>query len=40
MSIGIQIVGKTYEDISVFQVSFNIEEIEPWFNGQKYRPNL
>ena len=37
---GVQIVGKPYEDISVFQAGFNIEEIEPWFNSQKYRPNL
>ena len=37
---GVQIVGKPYEDISVFQAGFNIEKIEPWFNSQKYRPNL
>ena len=40
MSIGIQIVGKPCEDMSVFQAGFNIEKIEPWFNSQKYRPNL
>jgi len=39
-SNGIQIVGKPYEDISVFLAGFNIEKIEPWFNSQKYRSNL
>ena len=37
---GIQIVGKPYEDISVFQTGFNIEQMEPWFLSQKYQPNL
>jgi len=40
MSIGIQIVGKAYEDMSVFQASFNIEQVEPWFLDPKYKPNL
>jgi len=40
MSIGIQIVGKPYEDMSVFQASFNKEQVEPWFLDPKYKPNL
>jgi len=40
MSIGIQIVRKPYEDMSIFQTGFNIEQVEPWFLSQKYQPNL
>jgi amidase len=37
---GVQIVGKPFEDISVFQAGYNIEQLEPWFKSNKFKPNL
>ena len=37
---GIQIVGKPYEDIGVFQAGYHLEQIEPWFHTNKYKPNI
>ena len=37
---GIQIVGKPYEDIGVFQAGYHLEQIEPWFKTNKYKPNI
>ena len=37
---GIQIVGKPYEDIGVFQAGYHLEQIEPWFQTNQYKPNI
>ena len=37
---GKQIVGKPYEDIAVFQAGYNLEQLEPWYQSDKYKPNL
>ena len=37
---GIQIVGKPYEDIPVFQAGYNLEQIEPWYKTEKFKPNI
>jgi len=37
---GIQIVGKPYDDIPVFQVGYQLEQLEPWFKTNKFKPNL
>ena len=37
---GIQIIGKPYEDIEVFQAGYNFEKIEPWYNNSKLSPNI
>ena len=37
---GIQIVGKHYEDIAVFQAGYNVEQLDPWYQSNKYKPNL
>ena len=37
---GIQIVGKPYEDIAVFQAGYNLEQLDPWYQSNKYKPNL
>ena len=37
---GVQIVGKPFEDIGVFQAGYNIEQLEPWFQSNKFKPNL
>ena len=37
---GVQIVGKPYDDIPVFQAGYQIEQIEPWFQNNKLKPNL
>ena len=37
---GVQIVGKPFEDIAVFQAGYNIEQLEPWFKTNKFKPNL
>ena len=37
---GVQIVGKPYDDIPVFQVGYHLEQLEPWFKTNKYKPNL
>ena len=37
---GVQIVGKPFEDIGVFQAGYNIEQLEPWFKSNKFKPNL
>ena len=38
--LGVQIVGKPFEDIGVFQAGYNIELLEPWFKSNKFKPNL
>ena len=37
---GIQIIGKPYEDIEVFQAGYNFEKVEPWYNNSKLSPNI
>ena len=37
---GVQIVGKHYDDIPVFQAGYQLEQIEPWFQNNKLKPNL
>ena len=37
---GVQIVGKPFEDIGVFQAGYNLEQLEPWFQSNKFKPNL
>ena len=37
---GVQIVGKPYDDIPVFQAGYQLEQIEPWFQNNKLKPNL
>ncbi len=37
---GVQIVGKPYDDIPVFQVGYQLEQLEPWFQNKKLKPNL
>ena len=37
---GIQIVGKTFDDVSVFQAANNFERIDPWYENNKKRPHL
>ena len=37
---GMQIVEKPYEDIAVFQASYNLEQLKPWYESAKYKPNL
>ena len=37
---GIQIVGKTFDDVSVFQAANNFERIDPWYENNKKRPQL
>ena len=37
---GVQIVGKPYEDIPVFQAGYHLEQLEPWYINDKFKPNL
>ena len=37
---GVQIVGKPYEDIEVFQAGYHLEQLEPWYKNNKFKPNL
>ena len=37
---GIQIVGKPYEDIDVFQAGYHFEQIEPWYQSLKLSPSF
>ena len=37
---GIQIVGKPYEDIDVFQAGYHFENIEPWYQDSKFLPKI
>ena len=37
---GEQIVRKSYDDIPVFQAGYQLEQIEPWFQNNKLKPNL
>ena len=37
---GVQIVGKPYEDIAVFQAGYHLEQLEPWYQSDKFKPNL
>ena len=37
---GEQIVRKSYDDIPVFQAGYQLEQIEPWFQNDKLKPNL
>jgi aspartyl-tRNA(Asn)/glutamyl-tRNA(Gln) amidotransferase subunit A len=37
---GIQIVGKTYDDESVFRGALAYEKVRPWLSGPEQRPQL
>jgi aspartyl-tRNA(Asn)/glutamyl-tRNA(Gln) amidotransferase subunit A len=37
---GVQIVGPTYKDESVFHVAAALEQIRPWFGDPAWRPPL
>ena len=37
---GIQIVGRTYDDVSVFQAAFAYERIRPWLDNPNRRPSI
>ena len=37
---GIQIVGKTFDDQSVFRAGAALEKVRPWFTGDSNRPTL
>jgi len=37
---GIQIVGRTYDDESVFRVGAALEQVQPWFDTPERRPAL
>ena len=37
---GIQIIGKPYEDIDVFQAGYHFEQIEPWYQKSELSPNI
>jgi len=37
---GVQIVGKPYEDIPVFQVGYQLEQLEPWYKTNQFKPNI
>ena len=34
------IIGQPYEDIAVFLAGYNLEQLEPWYQSNKYKPNL
>jgi len=35
---GVQLVGPTYNDISVFRVAAALEQVRPWFAEASWRP--
>jgi Asp-tRNA(Asn)/Glu-tRNA(Gln) amidotransferase A subunit family amidase len=37
---GIQIVGRTYDDETVFRVGAALEQVQPWFDAPERRPVL
>jgi Asp-tRNA(Asn)/Glu-tRNA(Gln) amidotransferase A subunit family amidase len=37
---GIQIVGRTYDDETVFRVGAALEEVQPWFDEPAHRPSF
>ncbi len=37
---GIQIVGRTYEDVSVFRAAAAYEKVAPWLHDRKHRPKI
>jgi Asp-tRNA(Asn)/Glu-tRNA(Gln) amidotransferase A subunit family amidase len=37
---GIQIVGRTYDDETVFRVGAALEQVQPWFDAPERRPAL
>jgi Asp-tRNA(Asn)/Glu-tRNA(Gln) amidotransferase A subunit family amidase len=37
---GIQIVGRTYDDETVFRVGAALEQVQPWFDTPERRPAL
>ncbi|NUU25132.1 MAG: amidase [Streptomycetaceae bacterium] len=37
---GVQIVGRTYDDATVFRIGAALEEVRPWAYGQGFRPEL
>jgi aspartyl-tRNA(Asn)/glutamyl-tRNA(Gln) amidotransferase subunit A len=37
---GVQIVGRTYNDESVFRVAAALERVRPWFGDPAWRPPL
>jgi Asp-tRNA(Asn)/Glu-tRNA(Gln) amidotransferase A subunit family amidase len=37
---GIQIVGRTYADVSVFRAAAAYEKVAPWLHDRKHRPKI
>jgi Asp-tRNA(Asn)/Glu-tRNA(Gln) amidotransferase A subunit family amidase len=37
---GLQIVGRTYDDETVFRVGAALEQVQPWFDTPERRPTL
>ena len=37
---GLQIVGRTYDDVSVFRAAAAFEAARPWLDTEERRPNL
>ena len=37
---GVQIVGRTYDDETVFRVGAALEQVQPWFDTPARRPAL
>ena len=37
---GVQIVGRTYDDVSVFRAAAALERIQPWLDAPERRPAL
>ena len=37
---GIQIVGRSYDDVTVFRIGAALEQVQPWFDVAARRPNL
>ncbi len=37
---GVQIVGPTYDDVSVFRIAAALEQVRPWFSEASWRPAL
>ena len=37
---GLQIVGRTYDDVSVFRAAAAYERVRPWYDTPERRPKL
>ena len=37
---GVQIVGRTFDDVSVFRVAADLERVRPMYGSKAQRPNL